>query len=61
MHKTGKHGTAVTVLVCSVFSETQPGRDCPMLSRENTGQTGRDNVLYFQTDGRDGTIKSSVF
>ena len=46
---------------CPIFSDTQPGRDCPVFQRENTGQSGRDNVPYFQTDSLDGTLLSRIF
>ena len=47
---------------CPVFSDTQPGRDCPVFSTRKHGSavTGQSNVPYFQTHNRDGTVDCPV-
>ena len=40
---------------CPVFSDTQPGQDCPVFSTRKHGTAGKglSNVPYFQTHSRD--------
>ena len=43
---------------CPVFTDTQPGRDCPVFStrKHGTAGNGQSNAPYLQTHSRDGTV-----